>query len=448
MRGRSVLILAAVWALVLSLSVGLVVAQGPAASEGLAESAVTLTPASITYQGMLKEAGAPVTGPRDMVFTYCTDAACATAASGPSSTVTRNDVPVANGLFSVALDASSNIVNGQALWLGVTVEGTRIACQEILPVPYALSLRPGAVVRAGTTAATLVGVEMLPVFPPRFLDVGVIAEGTWGVLGSSTSSVGVMGRSVSGIAVEGDASALTGETYGVYGKAQSPQGAGLYGQSLSTAGGHGVYAESRAPTSLGAALWAQNIALDGIAIWGRAQGDDSTLVLEHKAGSGEFIGAWQTDPSDLRFRFTVSGDAYADGAFAGGGADLADYLPAAGGLEPGDVLMVNGDGLLVAAVGAYNPAVVGVYSTAPAFAGGADADGPDAGDVPLALAGVVPVKVCAESGAIQPGDLLVASGTAGRAMRGENPPAGTVIGKALGTLAAGEGVIDMLVMLR
>jgi len=68
--------------------------------------------------------------------------------------------------------------------------------------------------------------------------------------------------------------------------------------------------------------------------------------------------------------------------------------------------------------------------------------------VPLALAGVVPVKVCAESGAIQPGDLLVASGTAGRAMRGENPPAGTVIGKALGTLAEGEGVIDMLVMLR
>jgi len=331
MRGRSVLILAAVWALVLSLSVGLVVAQGPAASEGLAESAVTLTPASITYQGMLKEAGAPVTGPRDMVFTYCTDAACATAASGPSSTVTRNDVPVANGLFSVALDASSNIVNGQALWLGVTVEGTRIACQEILPVPYALSLRPGAVVRAGTTAATLAGVEILSLVPPHIVDVGVIAEGTWGVLGSSTSSVGVMGRSVSGIAVEGDASALTGETYGVYGKAQSPQGAGLYGQSLSTAGGHGLHAVSLAPGDAGAAILAENQNPNGIAIWGRAQGDDSTLVLEHKVGSGEFIGAWQTDPSDLRFLVDVGGNVRADGNYASPAIDFADYLPAAGG---------------------------------------------------------------------------------------------------------------------
>jgi len=67
----------------------------------------------------------------------------------------------------------------------------------------------------------------------------------------------------------------------------------------------------------------------------------------------------------------------------------------------------------------------------------------------LALAGVVPVKVTAENGPIAPGDLLVSSSTPGHAMcGGDNPPAGTVIGKALGALAAGSGTILMLVMLR
>jgi hypothetical protein len=59
------------------------------------------------------------------------------------------------------------------------------------------------------------------------------------------------------------------------------------------------------------------------------------------------------------------------------------------------------------------------------------------------------VKVCTENGAIAPGDLLVASSTAGHAMRaGSSPPQGAVIGKALGSLEEGTGVIQMLVMLR
>ena len=64
-------------------------------------------------------------------------------------------------------------------------------------------------------------------------------------------------------------------------------------------------------------------------------------------------------------------------------------------------------------------------------------------------AGRVPVKSSAENGTIAPGDLLVASATPGHAMRAPaNPAPGTVIGKALGTLAHGTGVMEMLVMLR
>jgi hypothetical protein len=69
---------------------------------------------------------------------------------------------------------------------------------------------------------------------------------------------------------------------------------------------------------------------------------------------------------------------------------------------------------------------------------------------PLALAGtIVPCKVDASYGAIQPNDLLVASPTSGHAMRaGDSPQMGTVIGKALEPLAAGTGTIRVLTMSR
>jgi hypothetical protein len=92
--------------------------------------------------------------------------------------------------------------------------------------------------------------------------------------------------------------------------------------------------------------------------------------------------------------------------------------------------------------------VAGVYSTRPGFVGGQPVEGKIAGTIPLAVVGVVPVKVSAENGPIHPGDLLVASSTPGHAMKaGPNPPQGTVIGKALAGLSTGTGVIQMLVTL-
>ena len=66
----------------------------------------------------------------------------------------------------------------------------------------------------------------------------------------------------------------------------------------------------------------------------------------------------------------------------------------------------------------------------------------------VALAGRVPVKVDASYGAIQAGDLLVASATPGRAMRADQPATGTVIGKAMEALEAGQGTIMMMVLNR
>jgi len=107
------------------------------------------------------------------------------------------------------------------------------------------------------------------------------------------------------------------------------------------------------------------------------------------------------------------------------------------------------NGKLARSTQAYQPTVVGVYSTRPGFVGGQPVEGELEGHIPLAVVGVVPVKASAENGPIRPGDLLVASATPGHAMQaGPNPPQGTVIGKALEGLEEGTGVIQMLVVLQ
>ena len=67
----------------------------------------------------------------------------------------------------------------------------------------------------------------------------------------------------------------------------------------------------------------------------------------------------------------------------------------------------------------------------------------------LALVGKVPTKVCNEGGAIKRGDLLVSASIPGYAKKaGDNPKAGTVIGKALGNLDSQKGTILVLVNLQ
>ena len=66
----------------------------------------------------------------------------------------------------------------------------------------------------------------------------------------------------------------------------------------------------------------------------------------------------------------------------------------------------------------------------------------------MPMVGVVPVKASAENGAIHPGDLLTTSSTPGHAMRADHFVGGAIIGKALGTLEKGTGVIQMLVTLQ
>jgi hypothetical protein len=70
--------------------------------------------------------------------------------------------------------------------------------------------------------------------------------------------------------------------------------------------------------------------------------------------------------------------------------------------------------------------------------------------LPIALVGKVYCKVDADQAAIEVGDLLTTSPTAGHAMKATNPSRafGAVIGKAMEPLASGLGLIPILVALQ
>jgi len=259
---------------------------------------------------------------------------------------------------------------------------------------------------------------------------GVYGSGpNWGVIGEATASGGSYG-------VWGIANSVTGTTYGVQGTSRSTSGRGVVGDATAPSGTtYGVVGYSASPS--------------GFAGYFRNTSSGVGLYALTDSGSGNIIEAWSSF-TDREFRVERGGDVRADGSFIGGGADFAELLPGAAGLEPGDVLVIGPDGQLARSTQPYQTNVAGVYSTQPGFiAGAGDESSDQEGQIPLAVMGIVPVKVTAENGPIQPGDLLTTSSMPGYAMRcGADPQVGTVIGKALEPLTEGVGVIKILVVLQ
>jgi hypothetical protein len=162
-----------------------------------------------------------------------------------------------------------------------------------------------------------------------------------------------------------------------------------------------------------------------------------------------------TNPSSLTFSDgSVQATAYT-GVICGG--DYAESVDVAGdrkNYEPGDVLVIGAESGsdVVKSASPYSTLVLGVYSTKPGVVGRRQNTDAKAGttEVPMAMVGIVPTKVSAENGPIRRGDLLVTSSTVGYAMRGidRSKMLGAVIGKALGTLDAGTGVIEVAITLQ
>ena len=262
---------------------------------------------------------------------------------------------------------------------------------------------------------------------------------TYGVWAKNYSSGGKAGNF--------HAESNTGTTYGVIGRSDSRQGRGVYGYAAAGTGDtEGVIAYARSN--------------DGEAFEAWHAGDSSTaniIVACSKVNCGS---------DSTKMKVLRNGHVYADGSFHGGGADYADMLAVADDVskyEPGDVLVIEENAQLVLSDAANSTAVVGVHSTDPAMIG--DPLGIWDGEsvlrsereilellakdrVPVAMAGMVPVKVTAENGTIMPGDLLTTSSTPGHAMKATVFRRGSIIGKAMTSLDGDEGVIQMLVMMQ
>jgi hypothetical protein len=135
-------------------------------------------------------------------------------------------------------------------------------------------------------------------------------------------------------------------------------------------------------------------------------------------------------------------------------ADFAEDFDVADGedVEPGTVMILDGACTLRASRHAYDHRVAGVVSGAGDYKPGIvlDKQHSNGRRSPIALVGKVYCKAEAHGAPISVGDLLTTSATPGHAMKATNRSEafGAIIGKALGPLTTGQGLIPILIALQ
>lgn len=439
--------------------------QDPMPAVPQASTTFIRSPGAIPIQGRLTNAsGIPLNGTYTMVFTLYDADIGGTAVCSQS-----HSVNVTKGLFNSYLDGCyyqgssfPNFLFGQKLWMGVKVgsDPEMTPRQVILPVPYALSLSPGAYIRGSETVDEVLTVESTGTAGgnPDYDALIAKASGTGeAVEATATNGFAVYGSSETNLSIYG-LSLDTNPVPSIFGckgtcssYASSPTG--VRGESSA---GDGIQGISTAATGRG--LYGSN--LSNIAIVGYNNVDDitnhwkPTLYLVNGKTSGDYVIGASSYQGTRDFRIDGSGKGFFNGGTQASGADFAEQIAVEGlitAYEPGDVMVISTthDRSVTLASEAFSPLVAGVYSDMPGYLAGApDTNDPLSG-LPVAVVGIVPCKVSSENGPIQRGDLLVTSNTPGYAMRaGANPPIGTVLGKAMEPLEEGKGLIQILVTLQ
>ena len=298
---------------------------------------------------------------------------------------------------------------------------------------------------------------------------GLHCQNGIGVLGESTDGKGVMGTS--------------DRREGVYGETSSDRFAAVAGISLdrtrnndhfsagvwgASQAGEGVHGETHsdhwaavAGISLNrtdhedhqsAGVWASSQAGEGLhaetnsprwsAITGIQLNEDSfaaALFAEHRG------------PGPAGF---FKGNVVVTGDITLTSADCAEQFEMGSHeiVDPGTVMVIDEDGALRMCVAAYDKRVAGVIAGAgdckPAIILGNQPS--QRAKQPVALLGRVYCKADARYGPITVGDLLTTSPTPGHAMKADDRERafGSVFGKALRGLAAGQGLIPVLIALQ
>jgi hypothetical protein len=210
MKGRRILVCVLALGLLLALAVGLSQAQGFGPEDGdLAQMEAAVAArvmGSIPIQGHLADdQGNPIDGSHPMTFRlYNSSSLGATALCTDTDTL-----DIDNGLFSTYISDCDEYVTGQQLFIGIEVgsDGEMIPRQPLYTVPYALSLRPGAVI-SGSKSGSILLVENTDGGTDSYAIWGQSSGGGFGVVGRSDSGPAVYGWSLSGYAgyFDGDVS--------------------------------------------------------------------------------------------------------------------------------------------------------------------------------------------------------------------------------------------------
>lgn len=257
--------------------------MGPALTRSLLALTLAVCPAALlraqplgtafTYQGRLVENGTPATGAYDFQLRLF-DAPAAGAPVG--ATVTRDDVAVADGLFTVSLDFGP-VFTGSARWLEMAVRpGASTGAYTTLPARQELTPAPNALFGASAPWAGVTGK------PAGFADdvdndsggditavTTGAASGLFGGAASGTVNLGVsfagsgtatsvsrsdhqhLGQTWSagvnpglaltssaanGTVLSAAATNVGGLTYGIRGSSTSSNGVGIYGEVTSPTG--------------------------------------------------------------------------------------------------------------------------------------------------------------------------------------------------------------------
>ena len=389
----------------------------------------------IPVQGRLADAGGnPLDGDYSITFRLY-----AVPSGGTELCHDTNAVQVDKGLFNSEIWGNcQDQMTGQQLYLGIEVgtDGEMTPRQPIYAVPYAWSLRPGAVISAsmGTT-------------PNLHLE-------TW-----STNGRGLRAYAMS----------TTGTNYGIVGATRSPDGyggyfynnhggVGLYGEAISTTAGTGVRGMSEVGSGVNGVSTSGNgitgvsdssygvygQSTSNIGIWGQSQ--DSYGVLGNTARTDQNYGLYTND-NLYSLNYHLKG--------------AVRQLVQNGGTEPleaGDVVVFSGilapadasdsPVILVSRVAtADSTAVAGVVFGRYSAQGDALEGPAQPGDYLLVVVqGPARVKASAAAGAIKPGDLLSSNAQAGVAASVTALP-GATFAKALEALESGEGWIYVYVTL-
>ncbi len=480
--------------LLLALAAGMSLAQGPQPPVGQSGRGAAGPQASVgsgfTYQGRLTGGGTPIDDTCSLDFTLW-DAENGGSVVGHQLVT---GVAVDDGYLAVLLndggEFGADAFEGDARWLkiGVKCSGDAdwsfLAGRQLLSAaPYALTLRPGAVISGtveGEGALTVVNGGSGPggtfasedghgviVDSPGLDGVHVHEAGDDGVHvhGSGGDGLYVLSPGNDGVAVN-----YAGR-YGVYVYEPSERGvrvdsAGTDGVYVLSPGQDGVYVDSPVRNGLKVlspgqyGVCVDSAGLDGVYVESAAR--DGVHI-----NSADRYGVWAHTVETYGF-YTP------DSVYVGGKIDLVGAVDPIiaerfevdpqGRYEVGDLLVIDPDSpYLVLSSEPDDTKVIGVVGP------GVDYEDGELMVVVFGWHGAKPaedddenvrtvarIKVDASYGAIKRGDLLTTSPTPGHAMSAQPVDVagvelykpGTIIGKALESLDSGQGLIEVFVILQ